>query len=721
MNSQLLSPISTQTSASLSYNTPRKTKYRDKIRQLERENNILKREIKELKEKSKTITVQDFQNFTYQFCSSKESANFICNEITQSGKKAKGRRYSDEFKNECLKMYFTGPKLYKQYLMKQFSLPGPETLLRQIRGIKVGPGMNNPQLFEALKMKVSSFKIPNKYCVLCIDEMAIKANLFYDRASDCVVGLAQNESNNMLIFKPALSACTLLLRGLYSRWKQPIGYYFHHTSCPAQTLKDVIFELVNKIKDSGLNICALTTDMGSNNIQLSNLLDISFENPFFYISDQKIVYMFDIPHIFKAFRNMLLKYNFYVDNNKISWQYVVMFYEHDKNYPVRAAPKLSESHINPSNFEKMKVKFATQVFSATVAASMNLYIRFGYLPSEAIHTSDFIERMDKLFDLLNSSTTGAAKEYNRAFKGLEYQISFLKDCLDFFSRLQVRNNNNVNITNKIKCLKSIKISINSLLILWNHLNTTANFEYIFTRRLNQDDLENQFGVIRQLNGSCINPTAIQFQRSFKKIQCTELLHSGTENCEADFNPILLKVCDMSREPVSQPVSKQIKNDPAISLDYQKDDNLQKNFIRYICGYLLKKCEKVHSCQTCLEYSKAHQDLDDSSLYIFFRAYENSSKDTFGNLKNPHDSFVDFITNIEVIFQSNFEEFILHPKISESYFSLCQKIPYNHPCSQFPLQYVIKLYIRVRMYYTLKNINKNLKTINKNKILIWRNQ
>lgn len=293
--------------------------------------------------------------------------------------------------------------------------------------------------------------------------------------------------------------------------------------------------------------------MGSNNIQLSNLLDISFENPFFYISDQKIVYMFDIPHIFKAFRNMLLKYNFYVDNNKISWQYVVMFYEHDKNYPVRAAPKLSESHINPSNFEKMKVKFATQVFSATVAASMNLYIRFGYLPSEAIHTSDFIERMDKLFDLLNSSTTGAAKEYNRAFKGLEYQISFLKDCLDFFSRLQVRNNNNVNITNKIKCLKSIKISINSLLILWNHLNTTANFEYIFTRRLNQDDLENQFGVIRQLNGSCINPTAIQFQRSFKKIQCTELLHSGTENCEADFNPILLKVCDMSREPVSQPV------------------------------------------------------------------------------------------------------------------------------------------------------------------------
>jgi hypothetical protein len=38
-------------------------------------------------------------------------------------KKAKGRRYSLEFKNECLAMYFTGPKLYKKKLRVQFCLP----------------------------------------------------------------------------------------------------------------------------------------------------------------------------------------------------------------------------------------------------------------------------------------------------------------------------------------------------------------------------------------------------------------------------------------------------------------------------------------------------------------------------------------------------------------------------------------------------------------------
>jgi len=50
----------------------------------------------------------------------------------------------------------------------------------------------------------------------------------------------------------------------------------------------------------------------------------------------------------------------------------------------------------------MKVKFASQVFSKTVAAVMETCMLTGDLSGEVIHTIDFINSMDNLFDIFNS-------------------------------------------------------------------------------------------------------------------------------------------------------------------------------------------------------------------------------------------------------------------------------------------------------------------------------
>jgi hypothetical protein len=47
------------------------------------------------------------------------------------------------------------------------------------------------------------------------------------------------------------------------------------------------------------------------------------------------------------------------DDRCTSWNYIEEFYSKDQN---RIAPKLTKSHIQPTNFEEMRVKFATQVF-----------------------------------------------------------------------------------------------------------------------------------------------------------------------------------------------------------------------------------------------------------------------------------------------------------------------------------------------------------------------
>jgi hypothetical protein len=271
-------------------------------------------------------------------------------------KKGKGRRYSLEFKNECLAMYFTGPKLYKKKLRVQFCLPSPTTLMKLVNNLKAGPGLNSPELFKMLQMKTDNFSDDDKYCTLCVDEMSIKANLFYARQSDTILKVIDKTGND--------------------------------------------------------------------------------------------------------------------------------------------------------------------------------------------------------------------------------------------------------VTNRIKFLNCFKITISGLLHLWN-FQLGDKYSFLLTRRMNQDVLENFFGTIRQQNGNCINPTAIQFQRSFKKVMCIKLFHSGTENCEGDGDKMLLRLNDINAEETPSKTPAPINNNEAIvDFDYHTSDILQKKFERYICGYLIRKCLNVHTCSVCENY--AHQ-------------------------------------------------------------------------------------------------------------------
>ena len=155
----------------------------------------------------------------------------------------------------------------------------------------------------------------------------------------------------------------------------------------------------------------------------------------------------------------------------------------------------------------MRVKYATQVLSSTVAAGLETYLTLGCLPTEAVGTIEFISFFDKLFDMFNSSNLTSTKIFRRAFSGQVDYIDFLNNALQFLTDLTVIGKNNRNITAYIKCIKGWKITINSLMNIWTRLQN-ANFNFILTRRLNQDCLENFFGSIRQQNGNAVNPTAI---------------------------------------------------------------------------------------------------------------------------------------------------------------------------------------------------------------------
>lgn len=80
---------------------------------------------------------------------------------------------------------------------------------------------------------------------------------------------------------------------------------------------------------------------------------------------------------------------------------------------------------------------------------------------------------------------------------------------------------------------------------------------------------------------------------------------------------------------------------------------------------------------------------------------------FGSLKTPHASFYGFIYHLEKIFFTNIQKHLLHNPGS-NIILLFNEIEYTHPCPDFPISFLIKLYARLRIYYMLKNNNAEFK-------------
>ena len=185
----------------------------------------------------------------------------------------------------------------------------------------------------------------------------------------------------------------------------------------------------------------------------------------------------------------------------------------------------------------MKVKYATQILSHTVAASLCTYVSLGVLPQSAMGTAEFISKFDSLFDSVNSSTLYSPKDLKRAFTEKSNHIN-----------LKVYNGD-TEVTGRIKCLKGWLVTLNAILLIWDDLKQNHNFKFLYTRRLNTDPLENFFGTIRQQGGNSDNPTSTQFTRAFRKLLFSSLLTSTTGNCAEDLDSLLSQFSSKSSNPV----------------------------------------------------------------------------------------------------------------------------------------------------------------------------
>ncbi|CAG9827175.1 unnamed protein product, partial [Diabrotica balteata] len=461
----------TQTPSKLSGGTPRKRKLRLKIKKLRAS---AKKAYASSKQKEDHKSLKIFFQMCDKFLN-KSLAQIVKAQAILKTKCPKSRRYSDEYKQFALTLYFLGPRAYA-FMERILYLPSKRSLQKITENLVCKPGLNNDQIFDALTLKVNTMLDQDKHCSICIDEMSIKSNLFFDTGRDEIVGLYDigNGKKESII---AQNVLVIMVRGLYSNWKQQLAYFFINTTFEANHLLPIIKECISKLFQSGLYVNCLVTDMGSNFLKLSKLLGISPTNSEFDVNGQKIIYIFDPCHLIKATRNNLINNVFYFDDKKTSWSFIETFYHEDKKQFYKCAPKLTHSHIYPTSFEKMRVKLASQILSNTVASSMYTYISLGILPSDALGTIEIIEKFNNLFDILNSTDNNNPNKFKNVFEGTDFQINYLDSMIDLVHKLKILDKTGKDVTCRSRSKKCWIVTMNGVKKLWDNLKS-HDFKYL---------------------------------------------------------------------------------------------------------------------------------------------------------------------------------------------------------------------------------------------------
>ena len=161
----------------------------------------------------------------------------------------------------------------------------------------------------------------NRYVVLVMDEVHVKADLVYDKFEGKLIGFVNlGETNNHLLdFENALAGSSdvtdcplansmfvLMVKGLFSHINFPYAQFTCHTL--TELLVDPVSEAISHLERQGIHILALTCDGASSNRRLwkmhSSEKDIyKVDNIFARDGPCPLFFISDPPHLLKTTQN----------------------------------------------------------------------------------------------------------------------------------------------------------------------------------------------------------------------------------------------------------------------------------------------------------------------------------------------------------------------------------------------------------------------------------
>ncbi|KAK6167116.1 hypothetical protein SNE40_021216 [Patella caerulea] len=339
--------------------------------------------------------------------------------------------YTEEQRNFSLTLHLYSPKAY-EFLRTVLPLPAGRSLRRWLENIEAEPGISTCMINTLIKKKDEN---PDEYthCSLMLDAMAIRKQVTYDSHAGKLVGFV-DLGTGIDETDEAKEALVFMLVGIKSKWKAPVAYYLSK-GLQAEVQAELLVGCIEKLSECGFVIHSVTMDGHASNISMCHLLGCNFEyhqqdpKPFFQLPGitNRIWVVMDACHMVKLIRNALEAYGTLMSaKGAIKWDHIRQLNEVQEEIGLRLGNRLSANHLAFKQ-QIMKVSLAVQTLSNSVARALETAEELGV---QGFHlceqTIEFIEVIDRLFDILNSRSP-----YGKGYKkpltphNIQYIMEFL--------------------------------------------------------------------------------------------------------------------------------------------------------------------------------------------------------------------------------------------------------------------------------------------------------
>ncbi|XP_039305481.1 uncharacterized protein LOC105206719 isoform X2 [Solenopsis invicta] len=341
--------------------------------------------------------------------------------------------------------------------------------------------------------------------------------------------------------------------------------------------------------------------------------------------------------------------------------------------------------------------------------------------NDADGSINLCKRVNALITAMNSrSIKYSLQPGNEMYKNIEDFLTFLVEW-----EKEAKKMNYSFITDQT-CY-GLKISLKATLEICTFLINKCEFQFLMTSRLNQDNLERFFGMMRNACGCNDHPDSQLFIQMYRLISTYSLVKppKGSNVSTAELMDILLKIKDIKdiEERQEQWISQidtildrgrntdVLAYIPSLLNDHDSHMYTTSDYVlTYIAGYVARKgnrfCINNNKCEECLKtlIIQSNNEIPERHKLIYLKSK--------GYLINPSVILFDLLSTLEkgIIEATQCGEInantlfdiinlIDEEKISINFLG-CEEHNYDFTKN------IIRFYLTTRMFFLVKQANRN---------------
>ncbi|XP_040073445.1 uncharacterized protein LOC120845949 [Ixodes scapularis] len=643
-----------------------------------------------------------------------------------SRKSSRGMAYDMQWVLECILMRMRSPQLY-EYVRRHkiIALPSKSCLDKHMQGFKSTFGFNT-SVFSALEKKTRDMDEFSRHGGLVYDEIKLSENINVTASGELSgfvdLGPFMEDSNETALSDHGL---VIVFQPFKGKLTQILGVFASRGNVKAPVLSKILLEATILAENSGLFVDFWTSDGAPWNRSLWKLLgikasskEITCKVPHPVDTARSLHFISDFPHLIKCVRNTIVSKGVQIPCGHAHVDVIKEAWKRDKEaLTLKVMPHITQAHVQPNAFEKMRVNLAFQLFSQEVLKGHFFYkgdLERRFRTTEP--TEQFVKLMEMLIFVMSSRVPS---------KGLRAQsgsAQFLKKFIAFLSEWEEYAAQHGGGFLSAGTALGLRVTLQSTLSLLDYLITSVHYKYLLTANLSQDELENIFGIVRQSFGCNDHPAPEQFLVIINNLTFYSLARPPKNgNSPAEVVTALLQPSDAGKEKAARvtAVVDELLDEGSLAhaavvlkehsslIDHHVcvEKRSDSRLIYYVAGYVVRKSLKKFpcpECASCLSVLPLQAECNGNASLT--REFDH------GGLLYPSKPLEALVTRLENAFTVFFTRNKLHAKSMICFLRFLQGHALQEVgCSEhgrLVTANVIKFYALTRMHFFAKAVNKD---------------